>query len=117
MRMGTRSVEPAPAGRAAGAVRATAAAATSAQARARRQRRSLTEPSLRRRSAAVPRRSWSSPPAAADPRVLMPGVTYERTVEFTPHGAAAAHVVTAPRPSGLYALRPVLSNDLVSGRE
>jgi hypothetical protein len=47
----------------------------------------------------------------------MPGVTYERTVEFTPHGAAAAHVVTAPRPSGLYALRPVLSNDLVSGRE
>jgi hypothetical protein len=47
----------------------------------------------------------------------MPGVTYERGVQFTPHGPVALHVVTAPRPSGLYGLRPVLSNETVEGRE
>ena len=57
-------------------------------------------------------------PAAAQQRVtLMPGVTYERGVQFTPHGPVAIHVVTGPRPTGLYGLEPVLSNETVEGRE
>jgi hypothetical protein len=48
---------------------------------------------------------------------LMPGVTYERSVQFTPHGPVAMHVVVGPRPTGLYALRPVLSNEAILGVE
>src|SRR5207237_746293 len=47
----------------------------------------------------------------------MPGVTYERQVELTPHGPVAVHVLTAPRPGGLYGLAPALSNGAVAGRE
>ena len=47
----------------------------------------------------------------------MPGVTYDRTVQFTPHGPVAMHVVIGPRPTGLYALRPVLSNEAILGVE
>jgi hypothetical protein len=56
-------------------------------------------------------------PAAAQRVELMPGVTYGRGVQFTPHGPVALHVVTGPRPVGLYGLRPVLSNETVEGRE
>jgi hypothetical protein len=56
-------------------------------------------------------------PAGAQTRTLLPGVTYERGVQFTPHGPVALHVVTGPRPAGLYALRPVLSNELIPGTE
>ena len=49
--------------------------------------------------------------------MLTPGVTYERQLLFTPHGPEVIHVMTAPRPGGLYALRPMLSNDTVLGRE
>ena len=55
-------------------------------------------------------------PAAAQ-TTLMPGVTYERGVQFTPHGPVAIHVVRGPRPTGLYALRPVLSNETIEGTE
>ena len=55
--------------------------------------------------------------AAAAPTTLMPGVTYERGVQFTPHGPVAIHVVRGPRPTGLYALRPVLSNETIQGTE
>jgi hypothetical protein len=49
---------------------------------------------------------------------LMPGVTYEEGVQFTTHGAVAFHVLTAPKPDGgLYEIRPILSNDAISGRE
>jgi hypothetical protein len=48
---------------------------------------------------------------------LMPGVSYSRQVEFTNHGPVAFHVVTAPRPGGLYQLKPVLSNNAIVGRE
>ena len=44
-------------------------------------------------------------------QTLMPSVTYQRLVQFTPHGPVVYHVLTAPRPGGLYALRPVLSNN------
>jgi hypothetical protein len=47
----------------------------------------------------------------------MPGVTYESSVQFTPHGPVAMHVVIGPRPTGLYALRPVLSNESILGVE
>jgi hypothetical protein len=56
-------------------------------------------------------------PATAQTTTLMPGVTYERAVQFTPHGPVALHVVRGPRPNGLYALRPVLSNETIQGLE
>ncbi len=56
-------------------------------------------------------------PAGAKTTTLMPGVTYERGVQFTPHGPVALHVVRGPRPTGLYALRPVLSNESIQGLE
>jgi hypothetical protein len=56
-------------------------------------------------------------PAAAQPVALMPGVTYERRVEFTAHGPKAIHVLIGPKPGGLYALKPVLSNNTLLGRE
>src|SRR6478609_1439046 len=64
---------------------------------------------------------FAAPAQAAGPITLMPGVTYERAVQFTPHGAIALHVITAPRPgdqNGLYALAPVLaSSTILGGRE
>lgn len=47
----------------------------------------------------------------------MPGVTYERLVQFTPYGPVAVHVLVAPKPGGLWALKPVLSNESILGRE
>jgi hypothetical protein len=53
----------------------------------------------------------AAPHATAQPTLLMPGVTYDRQVEFTPHGPVVLDVVTAPRPDGsLYTLAPALSN-------
>jgi Phosphodiester glycosidase/FlgD Ig-like domain len=57
-------------------------------------------------------------PAHAQGTPLMPGVTYEKTVQFTPHGAVVLHVVTAPRPgdeNGLYQLVPVLAHATITG--
>jgi len=48
---------------------------------------------------------------------LLPNVTYETGVQFTPHGPVALHIVRGPRPVGLYRLRPVLSNESVLNRE
>ena len=56
-------------------------------------------------------------PAGAKPVELMPGVTYDRRVEFTAHGPKAIHVLIAPKPGGLYAVKPVLSNNTLLGRE
>jgi exopolysaccharide biosynthesis protein len=57
-------------------------------------------------------------PAHAQGTPLMPGVTYEKAVQFTPHGAVVIHVLTAPRPgdqNGLYQLAPVLAKGSVNG--
>src|SRR5581483_2248577 len=57
-------------------------------------------------------------PANAQPTELMPGVTFDKTLEFTPHGAVVLDVITAPRPgddAGLYALAPVLAGGAVGG--
>jgi flagellar hook assembly protein FlgD len=48
----------------------------------------------------------------------MPGVSYQREVEYTPHGPVVLDVVTAPRPDGsLYTLAPTLSNNAIVGTE
>jgi hypothetical protein len=60
---------------------------------------------------AAPAHAQSAPP-------LMPGVTYEKTVEFTPRGAVVLHVITAPKPgdqNGLFQLAPVLAHSTISG--
>lgn len=59
----------------------------------------------------------AAPGSTAPRQQLMPGVTYEREVQFTRFGPVVIHVVDAPRPVGNYALEPVLSNNSVSGRE
>ena len=56
-------------------------------------------------------------PSRAQSTQLLPGVTYETGVQFTPHGPVALHIVRGPRPVGLYRLRPVLSNDSIVQRE
>jgi hypothetical protein len=60
------------------------------------------------------------PAGAATPvrgQTLVPGVVYSRQVEFTSHGPVVIHVISAPKPGGLYALKPVLSNETIVGRE
>jgi hypothetical protein len=62
----------------------------------------------------------STPASAAPPvrgQILLPGVVYSRQVEFTAHGPVVMHVISAPKPTGLYALKPVLSNNAILGRE
>jgi hypothetical protein len=56
-------------------------------------------------------------PAGAGRVGLMPGVTYERQVRFTANGPVVVHIMRAPKPVGLYALRPLLSNETLLGRE
>lgn len=59
----------------------------------------------------------AAPAAGQGPVVLMPGVTFEKQVQFTPHGPVAIEVLGAPRPGGLWGLKPFLSNDSIQGRE
>jgi exopolysaccharide biosynthesis protein len=56
-------------------------------------------------------------PALAQTTQLFPGVTYEKSVQFTAHGPVAIHVVRGPRPVGLYRLRTVLSQETVLREE
>lgn len=50
--------------------------------------------------------------------LLLPGVSYQRQVEYTPHGPVVLDVVIAPRPDGtLYTLAPALSNNAIVGTE
>src|SRR5881392_2999701 len=50
-------------------------------------------------------------------QTLMPNVVYSRQVEFTAHGPVVEHVIVAPRPTGLYSLNTLLSNNVVQGTE
>ncbi|HEY6960742.1 MAG TPA: phosphodiester glycosidase family protein [Gaiellaceae bacterium] len=73
---------------------------------------------LRRAAIAVLAAAAFAAPAHAQPTQLFPGVTYEKTVEFTPHGAVVLHVLTAPRPgdqNGLFQLGPVLGRGSIMG--
>jgi flagellar hook assembly protein FlgD len=57
-------------------------------------------------------------PAAGAVQILMPGVTYEKRLQFTRFGPMRLHILSAPKPDGaLYKLQPVLSNGAVVGRE
>jgi hypothetical protein len=61
-----------------------------------------------------------APASAATPirgQTLLPGVVYSRQLEFTSHGPVVLHVIAAPKPTGLYALKPILSNNAILGRE
>ena len=52
------------------------------------------------------------------PTLLMPGVTYEREVQFTSRGPVVLDVVTAPKPDGsLYTLGPALAHGALSSTE
>src|SRR5918996_6425124 len=50
-------------------------------------------------------------------REIMPGVAYIRETRQAYGGPLVLHMLLGPRPDGLYAVRPVLSNNLVTGRE
>jgi hypothetical protein len=56
-------------------------------------------------------------PAAPAPQELIPGLTYDRKLEFTTRGPVVANVLTVPRPGGLWQLKPVLSNEAILGTE
>ena len=58
-----------------------------------------------------------TPSARAAAQVLMPNVSYQRTVQFTAHGPVVLNVLTMPRPGGLYQLKPLLSNGAILGTE
>jgi len=60
--------------------------------------------------------SFASPVRAAT-QVLMPNVSFKRTVQFTAHGPVVLNVITVPRPGGLYQLKPLLSNGTILGKE
>lgn len=50
-------------------------------------------------------------------QTLMPNVVYSRQVDFTAHGPVVEHIIVAPRPTGLYSLTTLLSNNAVQGTE
>jgi hypothetical protein len=53
----------------------------------------------------------------AKAQMLLPGVTYQKQVQFTLRGPVVVNVVTGPRPGGLYSLQPALSNEAIPGTE
>lgn len=56
-------------------------------------------------------------PAGAAPQELLPGLTYDRRVEFTTRGPVVVNVLTVPPTGGLWSTRPVLSNEAIPGAE
>ena len=58
-----------------------------------------------------------TPAAAGRPTEVMPGVTYDRILRWTPAGPQVMYVAVAPKPQGLYRLTPLLSNSTIIGRE
>src|SRR3954462_5696944 len=58
----------------------------------------------------------AAPPPVRGP-TLMPNVVYSRQGEFPAHGPVVEHILVGLRPTGLYALRTILSNNAVQGTE
>jgi len=56
-------------------------------------------------------------PAASAPQELIPGLTYDRKLEFTTAGPVVVNVLTVRRPGGLWQLSPALSNESIQGTE
>jgi hypothetical protein len=48
---------------------------------------------------------------------VVPGITYTREDRWTSAGPMVIHVLTGPRPGGLYDVKPILANNAVSTRE
>src|SRR5476649_209077 len=60
----------------------------------------------------------AAPASAQTPVILMPNVTFQQEVDFTPHGPVVVNVITAPPPTGDYAIQPVLAGGTtVGGKE
>ena len=57
------------------------------------------------------------PSASAAPQELIPGLTYDRHIEFTTSGPVVANVLTVPRPGGFWQIHPVLSNETIPATE
>jgi Phosphodiester glycosidase/FlgD Ig-like domain len=55
--------------------------------------------------------------SARSSEVLVPGIRHVRETRMVGGAPVVFHLVYAPKPGGLYGLRPVLSNNTVSGRE
>jgi hypothetical protein len=55
------------------------------------------------------------PASAQTPVLVMPNVTFQQEIDFTPHGPVAVNVITAPPPVGDYAIQPVLGGGTVVG--
>ncbi len=69
-------------------------------------------------ASAAPSTHGGSQALAITNEQLMPGVGYQRQVDFTPRGPVILNIVTAPRPDGaLYTLAPVLGQEKIPGGE
>ena len=55
--------------------------------------------------------------AATSSAEVVPGITYTREDRWTSAGPLVIHVLTGPRPGGLYDVRPILASSGVSARE
>jgi Phosphodiester glycosidase/FlgD Ig-like domain len=55
--------------------------------------------------------------ALAQRTSLWPSVTFERGVQFTPHGPVAISILVGPRPGGATTLAPVLPDETLTGPE
>jgi hypothetical protein len=55
--------------------------------------------------------------SAATSIELVPGLTYTRDVRTIGTARVVVHILTAPKPGGLFALKPALSNETITGRE
>jgi hypothetical protein len=54
-------------------------------------------------------------PASAAPVELMPGVSYDTQVLFTPRGPVAITVITSPPPGPLTTIGPVVAGGTMTG--
>jgi hypothetical protein len=68
-------------------------------------------------AAAVAACLLAASPAPAQRTALWPGLSFERGVQFTPHGPVAISILVGPRPGGATTLAPVLPDETLTGRE
>jgi Phosphodiester glycosidase/FlgD Ig-like domain len=67
--------------------------------------------------ALIPALAFAADVAPAATSKLLPGVRYQKELRWSSAGPFVLHVVTGPRPGGLFALRPVLAHNRVGSRE
>jgi hypothetical protein len=69
----------------------------------------------RRLAASLPLVALLALPAAAAPVELLPGVTHDKQVLFTPRGPVAITVITSPPPGPLTTIGPVVAGGTMTG--